>query len=176
MSDHSNKARKCALLLQAKNNETFKKWDAQNQDKFGFIHLGDLNLPNVNLTNSTLHDPLSIHLRLKNSHVSNFLGYQINVKSQLNIEKWDGFFKVYWDRQIVFLIRYGFPLDCDRKFQPNLHYKGNNHHSAIQFPQEAYLDEESEFQAILGAYHSPPIESLHILPFMTREKQGSAKR
>ena len=32
-----NKARKPVLLWQAKSNKTFKKWDAQNQDKFGFI-------------------------------------------------------------------------------------------------------------------------------------------
>ena len=143
--------------------------------RFGFIPLGDLVLPNVNLANESSENPLSIHKRLKASQVSNFLGYQINTKSPLNIEAWEEVLEHYWDKQVLFLIRYGFPLDSDSKFEADLQHNERNHHSAIQFLShvDTYLKKEDDFKAILSPFTSPPISNLHISPFLPQEKQGS---
>ena len=173
-----NRTQKKALLWQARENTTFKKWQSQNEAKFGFIPLGDLILPKVNLANNSRDSPLDIHERLRASQVPNFLGSQINVPSQLNIEAWEEVLENYWDKQLLFLIRYGFPLDFDSKFEADLQCNGKNHPSAIQFPNhvETYLKEERQFKAILGPFKDPPISPLHISPFLTREKQGSQNR
>ena len=176
--DIHNKTRQKALLWQARDNTTFKKWQSQNEGKFGFIPLGDLILPNVNLANNSPDSPLDIHKRVRASHVPNFLGFQINVTSQLNIEAWEEVLEDYWDKQLLFLIRYGFPLDFDSKFEADLQCNEKNHPSAIQFPShvDTYLKEEREFNAILGPFNDPPICTLHISPFLTWEKQRSQNR
>ena len=173
-----NKSYKKALLWQARDNTTFEKWQSQNKDKFGFTPLGDLTVPNVNLANNTTDSPLDIHKRVRASQVPNFLGFQINIRSQLNVEAWEEVLQDYWDKQLLFLIRYGFPLDFDSKLEADLQHSGKNHPSAIQFPShvDTYLKEESEFKAILGPFKDPPISPLHISPFLTREKQGSQNR
>ena len=47
-----------------------------------------------------------------------------------------------------------------------------------QFPDDvqAYLNEEAKFGAILGPFDSPPIQKLHISPFMTRDKPRAPHR
>ena len=77
---------------------------------------------------------------------------QIPVQSQLNIDSWEKHLKNYWDKQLIFLIKYGFPLDFDPSIA--LDHKNKNHKSAIDYPQDiqAYLNEEMKFQAILGPF------------------------
>ena len=74
----------------------------------------------------------------------------------------------YWDRQLLQLIEFGFPLDFNR--QCPFKFEGDNHASAIQYPAdiEAYLQEECQFNAILGPVKENPIPGGHCSPFMTR--------
>ena len=101
---------------------------------------------------------------------------QIPVQSQLNIDSWGKHLKNYWDKQLIFLIKYGFPLDFDPSIA--LDHKNKNHKSAIDYPQDiqAYLNEEMKFQAILGPFKDSPIHNLHVSPLMTRDKPGSQNR
>ena len=57
---------------------------------------------------------------------------QIQVKSQLNPDIWERFLDGYWDKQLLYLIRYGFPLDFVRtsKLGKNM----ENHKLALMFP------------------------------------------
>ena len=101
---------------------------------------------------------------------------QIPVQSQLNINSWEKHLSNYWDKQLIFLIKYGFPLN----FNPDitLNHTIINHKSAIDHPQgiQAYLDEEQKFQAIRGPYTASPLENLHVSPLMTRDKPGAKHR
>ena len=101
---------------------------------------------------------------------------QITIPSQLNPEAWDYHLEDYWDKQLPLLIRFGFPLDYDRKAILTSH--DENHTSAKLYPKdiEAYLEEEIKHNAVLGPFDQPPIENLHISPIMTREKPNSAHR
>ena len=50
----------------------------------------------------------------KHAGVPNFLGSRTPVSSQLNVEEWAKVLGDYWDKQLIELIRYGFPLDFNR--------------------------------------------------------------
>ena len=81
----------------------------------------------------------------------------------------------YWDRQIVDLLHYGFPLDFDRSKAFQATY--TNHASALQFPEHVtnYITTEIEYGAILGPFEEYPFPC-HISPFLTRAKQNSVNR
>ena len=100
------------------------------------------------------------------------MGDQINIKSQLNPVTWEAQLQDYWDKQLPLLIRFGFPLDFDRKSV--LSNQENNHTSANLFPEDinANLNEEIKYGAILA----PPLEELQISPMITREKPNASHR
>ena len=74
----------------------------------------------------------------------------------------------YWDWQLPFLIKFGFPLDL----HPNSEILPTkmNHKSATVNPQhnEQYIQEELTHDAMLGPFQEPPFQ-LHTSPFMTRD-------
>ena len=155
---------------------TLQLWDKQNAHKFGFIPLGELDVPPTSSPANVHTDPLTLHKTIKASGKYNFKKCQINVKSQLNPDVWDSLLQGYCDSQLPFLIRFGFPLDFDRQFTLQSH--SDNHTSAKNYPQDvqAYLNEEIQYNAILGPFDKPPLDDLHTSPFMTREKSNSSNR
>ena len=82
----------------------------------------------------------------------------------------------YWDKQLLSLIRYGFPLDFD--YSKSLNHELNNHSSATIFSQdvEAYLQEEIQLRAIHGSYGKQPLQNMHFSPFLTRENLDAEHR
>ena len=163
-------------VQEAKDCRTFKLWDAQMSDKFGYIPLQDQMIPDSNIKRCTHIDALKMHEIISKSGTYNFLHCQMQVHSELNADVWEQYLDEYWDTQLKYLIRYGFPLDFNKSIQ--LSYKLGNHGSGNKFPEDikAYLTEEMEHKAILGPFPSPPIPDLHISPFMTREKPGAPHR
>ena len=163
-------------IMAAQDCVTFQNWDAQHSEKFGFIPLGDLLLPPINLKNVTKEKVFDVHRRIKASGTFNFMKSQIQISSQLKPDIWEHHLTGYWDSQLLFLIRYGFPLDYD--YNSPLTSVDKNHTSATQFADDvqAYLTEEKAFGAILGPFKEPPIDNLHICPFLTREKPGASHR
>ena len=155
---------------------TLQLWDKQNSLKVGFIPMGELQVPAAVVQSVSKADPLTLHQIIKASGEYNFKHCQIPIKSQLNPDAWDELLKGYWDTQLPLLIRFGFPLDFDRKTPLESHME--NHRSAKDFPQDirAYLEEERTYDAILGPFDAPPLPNLHTSPFMTRDKPHSKNR
>ena len=149
--------------------KTTQLWHSQNQGKSGFIPLGVLILPSAN-------NKVQTNLSPKQSGKFNFLKCQVVIKSQLNPDVWESLLKDYLNQQLIYLIRYGFPLDFDPL--SSLTQEDTNHNSAIHYPEdiEAYLEEELKFKAILGPFQEPPLPNLHHSPFMTREKPRAPNR
>ena len=145
-------------------------WDCQNTGKYGFIPLGELCCPDKDIKNTTDGDLIAIHKQVKTTGKFHFMDAQICVPSQLNVAKWQTYLEGYWDNQLLFLLRYGFPLDFDHSV--SLKSQHNNHSSATDFPQhvEKYLQEEAKFGAIHGPFSAPPLDDLHVSPCMTHEK------
>ena len=135
---------------------TLQMWDQQTGHKFGFIPMGDLDLPLITTPSNVNTDLLALHKIIKASGEHNFKNCQINVKSQLNPDVWDKLLEGYWDSQLPLLIRFGFPLDFDRNCTLESH--SDNHASAKNYPQDvqAYLKEEMDYNAILGPFDHPP--------------------
>ena len=97
----------------ARNCNTFKLWNSQTEDKFGFIPLGDLTLPSIDLQKYSQENIFDIHRRIKVSGTQNFMQTQIQIQSQLKPDVWQKYLTNYWDSQLLLLLRYGFPLDFD---------------------------------------------------------------
>ena len=135
-SRHRNK------VATAKNCETFKLWDLQNRDKFGFIPLQDQLLPPDDNPAVKKQSVWQDHAEVAKTGTYNFMKAQIPVHSQLNVKNWEKHLQEYWDRQLILLIKYGFPLDVDPSI--TLKHEINNHQSAVDFPKDirVYLDEE----------------------------------
>ena len=156
--------------------QTLQHWEAQTKFKFGFIPLGELKLPHTLSPKQTSFDPLQLHEKIKKSGKYNYLYSQFIVDSQLKPEVWDKLLQGYWDKQLPLFIRFGFPLDFDRRATLVSHL--DNHSSAKAYPEDikAYLQEETAYKANLGPYTQPPLAGLHRSPFMTRDKPDSPHR
>ena len=163
-------------ISSARNCNTFKLWNSQTEDKFGFIPLGDLTLPSIDLQKYSQENIFDIHRWNKVSGTHNFMQTQIQIQSQLKPDVWQKYLTNYWDSQLLLLLRYGFPLDFD--YTSPLRSVNNNHSSASKYTTDvqAYLNEEKEFGAMLGPFNEAPIENIHVSPFLTRDKPGGTHR
>ena len=72
-------------IAAASNVKTFQNWNAQVNDKFGFIPLGDLLLPESNDKNCSKESVFGIHDQIRQSNTFNFMQAQFQVQSQLNL-------------------------------------------------------------------------------------------
>ena len=143
---------------------------------------------------------IEAHKIIRKSAMPNFMGARIPVNGQFNIPAWKSYLNRYWDKQIVDLLQYGFPLDFDRSRCLSSTYE--NHASAVKFPDHVnyiqteikygailgpfdsavkfpdhvnYIQTEIKYGAILGPFDSYPFPC-HVSPFLTREKHNSANR
>ena len=159
------------------NTAIHKKWRDQSQFNFGFVPLDEQIMPDKCRANMASDIPLlQLHHLVRQSGVPNYMGVRIPVKSQLNVNVWKQELAQYWDQQVLHLIEFGFPLDFNRNCP--LRSEKGNHKSATQFPADinAYIQEETKFDAILGPFKEKPIPLGHSSPFMTRPKPNSSRR
>ena len=118
---------------------------------------------------------LQAHEIIKNTGKPNFMAARIPVHSQLNIDRWRAYLANYWDKQLLDLLEYGFPLDASRENE--FISTVINHASALQnlHHVQSYIDEELKFKAILGPFPQKPM-ALHVSPLMVRDKQDSCSK
>ena len=131
-------------ISEAKHVNTFKNWDNQMQDKYGFVPLGNILVPERDNKNPNIQDIKILHETVKKSKNFNFTDTQIQIHSQLNPDIWEKYLNHYWDKQLCYLIRYGFPLD--HKQESPLSHDFKNHNTAIEYEDDvkAYLQEEKK--------------------------------
>ena len=133
-------------IAKAKQCKLFKNWDKQTVDKYGFIPLSEMILPEKKKKNLSFAAIFDIHKSIVDTQTHNFLNAQIQIKSKLNPDVWDRYLEDYWDKQLPLLIRYGFPLD----FNPvsPLYHEEFNHASTNLFEGNVahYLQGEASFK------------------------------
>ena len=164
-------------LWQNSNHAVVKAWKAQTDFQFGFIPLSDVKeseCKDINVLQN--YCPIKAHKLVASHKKPNYLGARIKVDSQLNLQEWYDQLYDYWDQQLLEFLTFGFPLDFHRNSP--LSWEGDNHKSALEYPQDidAYLKEEIHFNAIVGPFDKHPCHNGHISPFMTRDKPGSENR
>ena len=138
--------------------------------------MGPLVLPLLDKKINIGSDPIKLYDITRNQSEFNFFSSQIQVHSQLNPDVWQELLQGYWDQQLPYLIRYGFPLDFNR--DSKLGQNTKNHPSALAFPKDidAYLTEEIQHGKIYDPFKNPPFDHFHTSPFMTRDKPGEPHR
>ena len=164
------------IISQAKACKDYQNCKNQMEVPFGVIPLSPLLVyTGPSTTGTRVSNPLIAHKLVRQSGRPNFLGNRIPVDSKLNIKNWRFHLQDYWDKQIVDLLEYGFPLDFDRD-APLLSTE-ENHASATKFNKDVstYINEELKHGAMLGPFKNKPID-LHVSPFMTRDKPDSTVR
>ena len=155
----------------------FDLWKKQVDFTFGFVPLQEQVMPTANIQDGVFSGSLlEAHELVKATGKPNFLQARIPIQSQLNVQQWEKALVGYWDRQLLDLLKYGFPLDFNRSCDLG-QYTGN-HSSATDFPKdiEAYLQEELSYGVLLGPFETHPIKGGHCSPFMTRSKPNSDRR
>ena len=152
-----NTSLKGGKIRLAKESIANKKFLNQYQPLFGFIPIYGLKSRIYDSNSNTVcKDILSLHERLKLTDKPNYRGLQVPVHSKLNYEKWSQYLAQYWDWELPWLIKYGFPLDFDRK--THIVSDKINHKSAVQYLRHVdfYLKEEINHGAMLGPFSDPP--------------------
>ena len=88
----------------------------QNDKKFGFIPVNDLMVyTGQEMVWGHVPDIVEAHARVKQSGLPNFMKLRIPVETQLKVNSWKKYLDCYWDRRLIDLIQFRFPLDFDRK-------------------------------------------------------------
>ena len=97
--------------------ESYKNWKAQSDFDFGFIPMGEFRFSESEEIHEMLHYcPIKAHAMVKQYKKPNFLGARLKVDSQLNLGACKFHLSDYWDKQLIDLLYFGFPLDFNRTF------------------------------------------------------------
>ena len=141
----------------------------QNGEDFGFILLTPLKVYNGDpIHYAQIPDIITAHKFGTQTGIPNFLGARIPIASQLNPLTWHSYLAQFWDKQLLDLIEYGFPLNFHR--DRILHSTETNHVLALQ-----YIMEEVSYSAIHGPCHEKPFP-MHIYSLIMRDKPNSNKK
>ena len=85
---------------------------------FGVILLSPLMLCQGPKTiNPSTYDILALHKAVKDSNCPNYKGIRIPVSSKVKIKNWKYYLADYWDKQLVDLLEFSFPLDFVRNLE-----------------------------------------------------------
>ena len=129
--------------------------------------------------NAPIKEYLEVVDKVYSSDKPNHLGEKILLESSLNIDKWVEKLQYYYDKDLVSLLAYGFPLGVNRDKRDALkRAEVNNHSTARVYPDDvqAYIDKELQEGALLGPFHEIPHEMYHCSPLLTRHKEGDTRR
>ena len=166
--------------------ENLKLCLQQQDNAVGFLPINNLSYRGTNLSlapkviiSDPKFDPVKIHRLVRNTGRYNFEEERIFLPSKINFPLFESLAQGYWDWQLPFFVKYGFPLDFPYAKEADLKSGEGNHASANKFPVhvDSYLDTEINHGAIAGPYDSPPYgNDTHISPFMSRPKDDSDNR
>ena len=82
------------LLAFAKGNRNFDAWNAQIPGKFGYIPLSNHKIPDTDKNVKFQGNLIELHNKIWHSKQHYFMGEQIVIPSQFNIEVWDKEFNI----------------------------------------------------------------------------------
>ena len=93
----------------------YKNCVYQTEKNFGFVPLNDLMVyTGQEIVWGHLPDMVEAHAKIRKSALPNFMKLRIPVTTQLKVSAWKHYLQEYWDKQLIDLIEFGFPLDFDQ--------------------------------------------------------------
>ena len=93
-------------------------------DSYGFVTLGPLQrFPQLNSQSISKMGYVGLHSLLAGSRTPNCIGSQLVVPLGLNLPLWEHHLKDYWDHQLIFYLKYGFPTNTTGFSATGYHYK-----------------------------------------------------
>lgn len=130
----------------------------------------------VNLTENNKYDVQLAQL-IVDSQKYNFEGMKIPLRTRWNTDVFSQLMGEDGDQQVIQFIKYGWPIDRERNLTiPDA--KGRNHSGANQFPHavDKHIQEEIDFDAVVGGFAGKPMEQFATSPINTRPKRSSDNR
>lgn len=109
--------------------------------------------------------------------IPNFLGAQVQVQSDLNLDQWDAALCGYHDKDIYSFLRYGWPLGYLADTYPESVVE--NHTSAASHERhiQEFIQSELDLKALIGPFSQEPFTPwTRCSPMMTRPKKDSSLR
>ena len=102
-------------------------------------------------------DYLRVVSQVVHSGKPNYLGARIQLPSMFNLHRWEERLKNYHDKNLVNLLKFGFPLGIQKREQLSRR-DIDNHSSAQQFHSEIsdFITKELNLGAMLGPFSVPP--------------------
>ena len=129
--------------------------------------------------NDNNFDPVLCHKEVRATGAYNFQQAKIPLPSKINFSLLEDLSQNYWDYQLPYFLKFGFPLDFPHEKENLLKSTEESHASTNKFPNhvKTYLDTERQHKTIFGPYKDPPYgNSTYVSPFMSREKPDSDNR
>ena len=120
-----------------------------------------------------IEDPVDLYHVVKEFGIPNFLGAIIQVNFDMNLDLLDSLLVDYWDWQLPFFLRYGFPMNFFGSDE-NLSCDTSAHASAQKFPQHVLncLQDECQHKAIRGPFSQKPFgNKTHIISFHSEKRR-----
>ena len=119
---------------------------------------------------------LEAHKKVRKSHKYNFQGCRILIPSRFNFDFIENELKNYEDKEVIELLKFGFPLAHDGK--TGNRKIPNNHKGATLFPSqiESILEEEVLSGAAIGPFDHNVIPDACFSPLNSVPKKDSEKR
>jgi len=120
---------------------------------------------------------IEAHEKIRLSGLPNFQGEKIPIPTALNVDKWAVRLENYGDKDIVSLLKYGFPMGYDRVHPPVSSII--NHNGAREFPEfiTSYLEKEVDKGLVLGPWYGNYFnEALSISPLNSVPKKVQGER
>ena len=111
--------------------------------------------------------------KVRASGVPNYRGARVQVNTRVDFGIWNTLLEDYDDRQVIDLMKYGWPSGYESDLKPKLGLP--NHASGLGHPNEvsAYLEKEVRLGTMVGPFYCPHFEWARTNPVMVRPKKGS---
>ena len=126
---------------------------------WGICHVNRCSICKTLSLSSDWMSLIDVHTAIRASGVPNFKGCRIQIPSNFRFQYWEDMLEDYSDRQIIDLLRFGFPINISVSEEEIGHSSYvYNHSGAVSFPAaiEEYLHKEILKGAVLGPFRGNP--------------------
>ena len=120
---------------------------------------------------------VAANLMVRETGRANVDSTKIRTTSKIKFENLENELIDYHNQEIIDLLKYGFPIECERDTAPPVVHR--NHKGAVDFPEElrSYIHKQIQERTLIGPFdHNPFGDEARFSPLNTVPKKESNKR